>query len=85
MSFLAMLIVGLIVGALAKLLTPGPHGHSILLTMLLGIVGAMVAGMIGRAIGWYATPYDGPGIIASTLGAMLVLGVFHAATRSRAI
>lgn len=83
MHLLAMLIVGLIVGALAKLLMPGPHSHSILLTMVLGVVGAMVAGFIGHAIGWYQTPGDAPGIIASTIGAMIVLAIYHVVMRKR--
>lgn len=84
MHIIAMLIIGLIVGALAKLIMPGPHTHSILLTIVLGIVGSCVAGMIGHAIGWYRTPADAPGIIASTLGAMLVLFVYHLVMRNRA-
>lgn len=78
MHIISMLIVGLIVGALAKLLLPGRHNHSIVLTMLLGVAGSVVAGFIGHAVGWYRSPGDGPGIIASTVGAMMVLGVYHA-------
>ena len=85
MHILAMLIIGLIVGALAKLIMPGPHSHSILLTMALGVVGAIVAGFVGRAIGWYRTPGDAPGLIASTLGAMLVLAIYHFAMRNRTV
>lgn len=71
MHFIAMLIIGLIAGTLAKLLMPGKHSHSILTTMSLGVVGAVVAGFIGKAVGWYQTPADGPGIIASTVGGSL--------------
>ena len=81
MHFIAMLIIGLIVGALAKLISPGPNGHSILMTIVLGIVGSFVAGFIGRAMGMYRTPGDGPGIIMSTIGALIVLAVYHFATR----
>lgn len=85
MHFVAMLIIGLIVGALAKLIMPGRHSHSILFTMLLGVVGSFVAGLLGRAIGWYRTPGDAPGLIASTLGAMLVLAIYHLVMRNRSV
>jgi uncharacterized membrane protein YeaQ/YmgE (transglycosylase-associated protein family) len=83
MHIISMLIVGLIVGVLAKVLTPGKQSSSILLTILLGIVGSVAAGFIGRAIGWYHTPGDGPGLIASVLGAMLLLAILHWSTRGR--
>ncbi len=83
MHFIAMIIIGLIVGALAKLISPGPNGHSIIMTIVLGIVGSMVAGFIGRALGMYQTPGDGPGIIMSTVGALVVLAIYHFATRGR--
>jgi uncharacterized membrane protein YeaQ/YmgE (transglycosylase-associated protein family) len=75
MGFIWMLIVGLIAGALAKLVMPGRQGGGIILTMLLGVVGAFVAGALGRAAGWYHSPDQGPGIIASTVGALIVLGL----------
>jgi uncharacterized membrane protein YeaQ/YmgE (transglycosylase-associated protein family) len=84
MHIVAMLVIGLIVGVLAKLISPGPHSHSIIMTIVLGIVGSVVAGSIGHAIGWYRTPGDAPGIIASTIGALLVLGVYHLFTRRQA-
>jgi uncharacterized membrane protein YeaQ/YmgE (transglycosylase-associated protein family) len=80
-----MLIVGLVVGALAKLVTPGQHSHSIVLTILLGVVGSIVAGFIGRSIGWYQNPGDAPGIIASVIGAVLVLLVYHVVVRQRRV
>lgn len=83
MHVIAMLIVGLIAGALAKLVMPGKHSHSIVLTMLLGVVGAFIAGFIGRSAGWYQTPADGPGIIASTIGAIVVLAIYHLVMRNR--
>jgi uncharacterized membrane protein YeaQ/YmgE (transglycosylase-associated protein family) len=83
MHVIAMLIVGLIAGALAKLIMPGRHSHSIISTMLVGVVGAFVAGFIGRAVGWYETPGDGPGIIASTVGAIIVLAIYHLVMRNR--
>jgi uncharacterized membrane protein YeaQ/YmgE (transglycosylase-associated protein family) len=77
MHILAMLIVGLIVGAIAKLLMPGRDPGGIIITMLIGIAGSFVAGLLGRAVGLYRDPASGPGIIASILGAMLLLLVYR--------
>jgi uncharacterized membrane protein YeaQ/YmgE (transglycosylase-associated protein family) len=77
MHILAMLIVGLIVGALAKLFMPGKDPGGIIVTMLLGIAGSFVAGFIGRAAGLYRDPASGPGIIASILGAMVLLFIYR--------
>jgi uncharacterized membrane protein YeaQ/YmgE (transglycosylase-associated protein family) len=80
-SIFVMLLVGLIIGALAQLLTSGPHTHSVLLTIGLGLAGAVVAGFFGRLIGWYQTPWDGPGILASTLGAIFLVWLVHRGRR----
>ncbi len=85
MGFIWMLIVGLIAGALAKLVMPGRQGGGIIVTMLLGILGAVVAGFLGRAVGWYHSPDEGPGIIASTVGALIVLAIYGAATHRRGL
>jgi len=77
MHILVMLIIGLIVGALAKLLMPGRDPGGIIITMLLGVAGSFVAGLIGRAVGWYREPSSGPGIIASVIGAMLLLFIYR--------
>lgn len=69
-------IVGLIVGALAKAIMPGRDPGGIWITMLIGIVGAFVAGFIGRALGWYE-PGQGAGLIASILGALLLLWLYR--------
>lgn len=76
MSFLWMLLIGLIVGAIAKFLTPGRDPQGCLVTMLLGVVGAMLAGFLGRSAGWYAEG-EPVGFIASVVGAILVLLVFR--------
>ena len=80
MSLLWMLIVGLVVGALAKLLMPGRDPGGIIVTMLLGVVGAVVAGYGGRALGVYG-PGQTPGLIASILGAMALLLVYRLVAR----
>ena len=77
MGLLATLIVGLIVGAIAKLLMPGRDPGGIIVTILLGIAGSFVAAFLGRAIGWYQDPGSGPGIIASVIGAMILLFLYR--------
>jgi uncharacterized membrane protein YeaQ/YmgE (transglycosylase-associated protein family) len=82
MGLLWALIVGLIVGALAKLVMPGRDGGGIIITALLGVAGAMVAFGMGRVFGLY-TMDGAPGIIASTLGAVLVLALYRTFNRRR--
>ena len=53
MSIIWMLVVGLVVGAIAKLMMPGKDPGGIFVTMLLGVAGALVAGFLGRGLGWY--------------------------------
>lgn len=79
MNILWTIIIGLIVGVLAKFFMPGRDGGGIIMTIILGIVGALLAGFIGRSMGWYGTG-QAPGIIASILGAMLVLLIYRAVT-----
>jgi len=85
MHIIWFLIVGLIVGAIAKLLMPGRDPGGLIITMLLGIAGSFVAGFLGRALGIYRTGDVGPGIIASIIGAVLVLAVYRAVVRRRIV
>ena len=77
MHIIATIVIGGIVGALAKLLMPGKDPGGIIVTILLGIAGGLTAGFIGRAAGWYRDGVTGPGIIASILGAMLLLFAYR--------
>ena len=70
------LIIGLVVGAIAKLLMPGRDPGGFIVTMLLGVAGSLVATFLGRALGWYA-PGQGAGFIASVLGAVLLLWIYR--------
>jgi uncharacterized membrane protein YeaQ/YmgE (transglycosylase-associated protein family) len=79
MSFIGMIVVGLIVGIIAKLLMPGRDPGGALLTIILGIAGALVAGFIGRAAGWYAEG-ETAGFIASILGAIAILAAYRGIT-----
>ncbi len=80
MHILITLIVGLIVGALAKLVMPGRDPGGILITILLGIAGSFIAGVLGHALGWY-TVGEGPGIIASVVGAVILLAIYRLVAR----
>lgn len=82
MDIIWMAIVGLIVGAIAKLIMPGKDPGGLLITMLLGVAGALIAGLIGRAVGWYEAG-EGAGIIASIIGAMLLLWIYRRVTAGR--
>lgn len=66
------LVIGLIVGAVAKMLMPGKDPGGVIVTMLIGVVGAMLAHWIGLTVGWYQQD-QAPGFIASVLGAIILL------------
>jgi uncharacterized membrane protein YeaQ/YmgE (transglycosylase-associated protein family) len=76
MHIIYMLVVGLIIGAIAKLAMPGRDPGGILITILIGIAGSMLAGLIGREMNWYPRT-QGAGFLASILGAMLLLGGYR--------
>ena len=81
MSFIWMLIIGLIAGAIAKLIMPGKDPGGIIITMLLGVAGAFVGGFIFRALGIGG---EGPaGIIGAIIGALILLGLYRLFTRRR--
>ena len=71
-----VMIIGLIVGALAKLILPGRDPGGVIVTMLLGIAGSLTGGLLGRAFGLYG-PNESAGFIVSTLGAILLLVLFR--------
>ena len=77
MHILWTLFIGLIVGALAKFLTPGRDPGGFLITIAIGVAGSLVATFLGRALGLYA-PGASAGFIASLIGAILLLVVYHA-------
>jgi uncharacterized membrane protein YeaQ/YmgE (transglycosylase-associated protein family) len=83
MGFLWTLIIGLVVGAVAKLIMPGRDPGGIIVTMLIGVAGALLAGFLGRALGWYSDPGQGPGIIASIIGALVLLFLYRMFTGRR--
>jgi uncharacterized membrane protein YeaQ/YmgE (transglycosylase-associated protein family) len=83
MSYVWTLIVGLVVGALAKLFMPGKDPGGFIVTMLIGVAGAFIAGFLGRAAHLYQ-PGQTPGLIASILGAMLLLFLYRVIKRRTA-
>ena len=76
MHYLWMLIIGLVIGAIAKLIMPGKDPGGIIVTMLIGIAGALIAGFLGRAVGWYQEG-EAAGFIASVIGAILLLIIYR--------
>lgn len=76
-GFIWIAVIGLVAGFIARLLLPGPNNPpGFLLTIVLGIVGAFVATFIGQTIGWYRSD-QGAGLIAATLGSIVVLFIWH--------
>ena len=76
MAILSTILVGLVVGAIAKLLMPGKDPGGFIVTILLGIAGALIASYVGQALGWY-TPGQPAGWIMSILGAMILLLLYR--------
>jgi uncharacterized membrane protein YeaQ/YmgE (transglycosylase-associated protein family) len=85
MQFILFLIFGLIVGALARLIVPGREPGGWVVSMLLGIVGAFLGGFLGRAMGMYGEDVRTGGFIMSLIGAVVVVGLYHAVTRRRTL
>jgi uncharacterized membrane protein YeaQ/YmgE (transglycosylase-associated protein family) len=81
---LGWMLFGLIVGAIAKLLMPGRDPGGILVTMAIGIVGALMGGWLGRAVGWYG-PNDGAGFFMSLLGSILLLWIYRMIVARRTV
>lgn len=82
MSFIIMIIVGFIVGLIARAIMPGDQNMGIIMTTILGIVGAVVAGFLGQTMGWYAEG-EPTGWIASVVGAIIVLFVVGMIAKKR--
>jgi uncharacterized membrane protein YeaQ/YmgE (transglycosylase-associated protein family) len=81
---LGWIIFGIIVGAIAKLLMPGRDPGGFIVTMLLGIAGAVLGGFLGRTLGWYG-PNDAAGFFMSLLGAVLLLGIYRMMVSRRTV
>ena len=85
MGILWTIIIGFVAGLLAKFIVPGNREPSgFILTTILGIVGAFVATFLGQALGWYQ-PGEGAGLIGAVVGAIIVLLIWGAVARRRAV
>jgi uncharacterized membrane protein YeaQ/YmgE (transglycosylase-associated protein family) len=80
---LSWIVFGLIVGALAKLVMPGNDPGGIIVTILLGVAGAIVGGMIGRAMGFYGSDQTA-GYLMSIVGAIILLALYRLVARRSA-
>lgn len=83
MGILSWILFGLVVGIIAKLLMPGRDPGGFIITILLGIAGALVGGFVGRAMGFYG-PDQSAGWIMSILGAIVLLALYRMTIRRRA-
>lgn len=84
LSFLSLVIFGLVVGIVAKLLMPGRDPGGIIVTILLGIAGAVLGGYLGRAFGLYGAG-EGAGFFMALLGSVLLLAIYRLAVRRRVV
>ena len=75
-ELLGWMVFGLIVGVIAKLVMPGRDPGGIIVTMLIGVAGAMVGGFLGRTLGWYG-PNQAAGFLMSLLGAIVLLALYR--------
>ena len=75
-GFLGWIIVGGLAGLLAKAIMPGKDPGGCIVTVLLGVAGALLMGFLGHAVGWYA-PGEGGGFIAALLGAIVILFLYR--------
>jgi len=84
MHLIWSLLVGLVVGAIAKALMPGKDPGGLFVTMLLGVAGSIVASLLGSALGIYHRGDTGPGLIASVVGSIILLALYRAVAGRRA-
>jgi uncharacterized membrane protein YeaQ/YmgE (transglycosylase-associated protein family) len=82
MGILLWILFGLVVGVIAKLLMPGRDPGGFIVTILLGVAGALVGGFVGRALGLY-TESEGAGFFMSILGAIVLLALYRMMVRRR--
>lgn len=82
MHFIWSILIGFIVGLVARALMPGPNPMGFILTTILGVVGALVATFVGQGLGWYAEG-SGAGFIASVVGAMILLFIYGLVSKRR--
>lgn len=82
MNILGWILFGFVVGLIARAIMPGRDPIGLIGTTVLGIIGALLAGWLGQALGFYA-PDEGAGFVAATLGAVVVLALYYMAVGRR--
>lgn len=75
-GFLAWIVIGALAGIIAKAIMPGRDPGGCIVTILLGVAGAMLAGFLGNVLGWYKQG-DGAGFIAAVIGAIIILFIYR--------
>lgn len=82
MSILGWILFGFVVGLIARAIMPGKDPIGLIGTTVLGVVGALLGGWAGQALGWYQ-PNEGAGFLAATVGAVIVLALYNMMARRR--
>ena len=75
MGVIWTIVLGFVVGVVAKLLHPGKENMGFIVTILIGVAGSLVAGLVGEAVGWYKAG-EGAGFIASVVAAIVLLFIY---------
>jgi len=83
MSILLWVLFGLVVGVLAKLLSPGRKPRGFVVTILLGIAGALLGGLMGRVLGLYPSYNATAGFFLAIAGAVIILTIYHGVMAGR--
>ena len=81
LSLIGTIVVGLVVGLIARALKPGDDSMGWIMTIIIGIAGSLIAGYVGRALGWYQ-PGQAAGWIASIIGAIILLAIIKLVRRA---
>ena len=84
MHYVWLALIGIVIGAIAKFLMPGRDPGGCIITVLLGIAGAVVAGWLGHAVGWYKDG-EAAGFIAAIIGALILLFIYRLVAGRRRI
>lgn len=83
-GFLGWIVIGLIAGLIAKAVMPGKDPGGLIVTILLGVAGAVLAGFLGQQLGWYRQG-EGAGFIAAIVGALILLAIYRLVAGRRRI
>lgn len=84
MSVILFLLMGLVVGAIARFIVPGKERGGMAISMIIGVAGALLGGLVGRAVGLYREG-ESAGFLVSLIGAVVLVAGYHAVARRRAI